>query len=68
MEMPTTVLKPAATPIALELSPRDLFCCMAACEAAAIDMLSLDLDNEMSQRFIDLHYRFTKLLKEGGHL
>lgn len=68
MEMPSTILKPAATPIALELSPRDLFCCMAACEAASIDMLNLDMDNEMQHRLEEMFRRFSKLLKDGGHI
>lgn len=68
MEMPVTVMKPAATPIALELSPRDLFCAMAACEAAAIEMITLDMDNEMQHRLEDMFRRFNKILKDGGHI
>jgi hypothetical protein len=41
---------------------------MAACEAAATDMLNLEMDNEKLHRFQDMQRRFHGLLKDGGHL
>jgi len=68
MAVPNSITRSTATPIALELSPRDLFCAFVAVEAAAIEMVQLEMDNEMLTRFNDLHHRFHKLLKDGGHV
>ena len=58
-----------ATPITVTLSPRDIFTLHAACEHAILDMDDCEFkDNELRTRMDDLYDRFTRLLKDGGHV